>query len=77
MTTSQPSSYPTQYQAYLVRFWRDHETLAWRVMVQDVHSKERYQFANFALLLAFLEHRTDDTCGLDESELPWDGDRLE
>ncbi|HHJ06400.1 MAG TPA: hypothetical protein ENK24_02755 [Anaerolineae bacterium] len=46
------------YLAYLLRLWRDNETVPWRASVEDARTGERRGFANLKTLLAFLEKQT-------------------
>ena len=45
-----------KYQSYLIRLWRssDDETAPWHMMLENLHSHERYSFASLGELKAFL-----------------------
>jgi len=46
------------YMAYLLRLWREDETTSWRVMLENIQTRERTGFSNLAKLAAFLEETT-------------------
>lgn len=43
------------YQAYLLRLWREAADLPFRAMLEDPHTGQRQGFANLAQLVAFLQ----------------------
>ena len=42
------------YQSYLLRLWKEQNSLGWRASLQDVSTHECHNFANLANLLAFI-----------------------
>jgi len=64
MTAEQPG-----YLAYLLRLWRvnDDGKPVWRASLESPHTGERHGFANLELLFAFLEEKTEDCTGGEES----------
>lgn len=46
------------YQAYLLRFWRDDDTTPWRALLQDPVSGETYPFSSMTHLIEFLKQQT-------------------
>ncbi len=49
----------TPYYAYLLRFWREHES-GWRFSLQDPHTETRRGFATLEELIAFLERQMEN-----------------
>lgn len=52
-------SQQTDYQAYLLRLWRDGQQTPWRAMVEDPHTGQKQSFASLPHLFAFLERQID------------------
>lgn len=48
------------YQAYLLRLWRETADLSYRATLENPHTGKRHGFANLAQLIAFLQE-LDDT----------------
>ena len=50
-----------KYCSYLLRLWQagEGDSPAWRITLEDVHTRERRGFADLASLTAFLEARID------------------
>ncbi|MFQ5435484.1 MAG: hypothetical protein ACE5FD_11465 [Anaerolineae bacterium] len=48
----------TNYQAYLLRLWRDGEKQPWRALLENPHTGEQCGFANLEQLFAYLEEQT-------------------
>ncbi len=48
------------YQAFLLRVWREDELTGWRASLEDPHSGQSYAFASLKLLFEFLELKTSD-----------------
>ncbi|MFO7540649.1 MAG: hypothetical protein R6X32_21640 [Chloroflexota bacterium] len=46
------------YQAYLLRLWRDDANTPWRASLQETHGSELVSFASVAQLIAFIEQQT-------------------
>src|SRR5690349_18240252 len=63
---------PPTPQAYLLRLWPASSagTRVWRVSVVNVHTGERYGFADLASLVAFLAAQTDGTSKHDDRPPP-------
>jgi hypothetical protein len=53
------------YQAYLLRLWREEADLPFRAMLEDPHTGQRHGFANLAQLVTFLQQLDADS--MDES----------
>ncbi len=53
----------SEYQAYLLRIWRDHnhpaDDLPWRFSLEDPHTGARRGFQNLEMLTAFLRTQLD------------------
>ena len=47
---------PLQYRSFLLRVWQSEQQgqISFRLLLEDVHSGERYTFASMEALLAFL-----------------------
>ena len=45
------------YQAYLLRLWREGTQTPWRASLQSTNSEEMYHFATLEALFAFLDGR--------------------
>jgi hypothetical protein len=45
----------TNYQAYLLRLWREDTRTPWRASLQSTSSEEMYHFATVEALFAFLD----------------------
>ena len=48
------------YQAYLLRLWRETADLPYRATLEDPHTGERHGFANVSQLIVFLQ-QIDET----------------
>ncbi|MFO7538195.1 MAG: hypothetical protein R6X32_09055 [Chloroflexota bacterium] len=46
------------YQAYLLRLWRDDENAPWRATLQEAHAGQLVSFSSVAQLIAFIEQQT-------------------
>lgn len=51
----------TNYQAYLLRLWRDGPSNCWRASVQSTKASELQLFADVQSLLNFLRSQTNET----------------
>lgn len=51
----------TNYQAYLLRLWREHQKGPWRASLEEAQSRKKRNFANVASLMAFIEKQTRDS----------------
>ena len=51
----------TNYQAYLLRLWRDGPHNCWRASLQSTKGRETQLFADMQSLLDFLCSQTNDT----------------
>lgn len=49
----------SQYQAYLLRLWKDGDSQDWRALLVDVRSNERQGFAGLDALFEHLRRLTD------------------
>jgi hypothetical protein len=49
---------PENYQAYLLRLWREDEASPWRASLQDARVGQLLSFASVAQLIAYIEQRT-------------------
>lgn len=60
----------TNYQAYLLRLWRDGPSNCWRASVQSTKAGELQLFADVQSLLNFLQSQTAETglAGDDEAQ---------
>lgn len=47
------------YHAFLLRFWRDDETVPWRIQLEDPHTGERRGFASLEQMIAYLGERLE------------------
>lgn len=52
-------SMPTtrRYQSYLLRIWRENDSLPWRAQVENPSTNETHGFPTLKALLVFLEER--------------------
>lgn len=58
---------PIDYQAYLLRLWRASGETAWRVSLEDPHTRQTYHFPSLKRAVAFVEQRLDhNSAGPDE-----------
>jgi hypothetical protein len=48
----------SNYQAFLLRIWREHETAPWRASLENPQLGKRLNFASMAELMAFLDRST-------------------
>lgn len=62
----------TNYQAYLLRLWRDGPSSRWRASVQSTKASEVQLFADVRSLLNFLQSQTDETTGKDDDQAQGD-----
>lgn len=46
-----------RYQAFLLRIWRDDETTAWRIQIENPHTNEVVGFPSLAKLKLFLDEQ--------------------
>jgi hypothetical protein len=46
------------YQAYLIRLWREAGSNGWRVSLEDPHTGEKRYFASVEQMARFLEEQT-------------------
>lgn len=44
-----------RYQAYLLRIWREDESMQWHAQLEDPHTNEIISFATLTKLLIFLD----------------------
>ena len=58
------------YQAYLLRLWRDNDAASWRAMLENPHSGQRFVFANTAALYQFLDRQTEQNQFAGDEEIP-------
>jgi len=58
------------YQAYLLRLWRDNDAASWRAMLENPHSGQRFVFANTAALYQFLDRQTGQNRSAGSEETP-------
>ena len=49
---------PEDYQAYLLRLWREDETSPWRASLQEARAGQLLNFASVAQLIAYIEQKT-------------------
>ena len=56
------SDNPNNYQAYLLRLWRDDGNTPWRASLQDTRAGQLHTFASLSQLIAFIEQQA----GLEE-----------
>jgi hypothetical protein len=49
-----------EYQAYLLRLWRENEADPWRASLENTHTGERRSFASLPSLLLYLEQETGE-----------------
>jgi hypothetical protein len=49
------------YQAYLLRLWRDDGQTPWRASLQEAQAGQLISFASVAQLVAFLEQQTQES----------------
>ena len=49
-----------EYQAYLLRLWRDNQNSAWRALLENSNNEERVAFATLSELVTFLETKTGE-----------------
>jgi hypothetical protein len=49
-----------EYQAYLLRLWRENEADPWRASLEDPHTGERRSFASLPRLLFYLAQETGE-----------------
>ena len=57
----------TNYQAYLLRLWRDGPRNRWRASLQSTKAGDTQLFANVQSLLTFLQSQTDETTNTDDN----------
>jgi hypothetical protein len=50
----------TNYHAYLIRFWREEETVPWRATLVLPQTGEKRSFASVAQALAFITNQLAD-----------------
>jgi hypothetical protein len=48
------------YQAYLLRVWREDDLSSWRALLVDPHTGQSMGFSTMKLLYEYLEESTDD-----------------
>jgi hypothetical protein len=49
---------PADYQAFLLRLWREDNFSGWRVLLEDPHTGQSVGFASMKQLYDFLEKKT-------------------
>jgi hypothetical protein len=49
------------YQAFLLRVWREDEFGGWRALLEDPHTGQSVGFASMKQLYDFLDEQTSDT----------------
>ena len=49
-----------EYQAYLLRLWREKQDGSWRGLLENPNNDERFGFATLADLVALLEDKTGE-----------------
>lgn len=52
---------PKNYNAYLLRLWRDNEVMPWRAMLENPYTGEKQGFASLPLLFSYLETQTNSS----------------
>ena len=55
----------SNYQAYLLRLWRDGPRNRWRASLQSTKAGDTQLFADVQSLLTFLQSQTDETTSKD------------
>jgi hypothetical protein len=58
MGSCRATRHTPDYQAYLLRLWREGEGQAWRATLEDPHNGRRVSFASLAQLAAYLDQQT-------------------
>ena len=53
------NAHSPDYQAYLLRLWREAADLSYRAMLENPHTGERHGFANLTQLIVFLQQMDD------------------
>jgi hypothetical protein len=59
-------SQQSEYQSYLLRLWRSGKSAAWRILLEQIGSGERWSFPDLESLLVFLQARTDQAMPQDD-----------
>lgn len=59
MKTVDPQRLSPLYQAYLVRLWRENDTVPWRVTIKHIRTQEMHHFAAVEEYITFLYTQTD------------------
>jgi hypothetical protein len=49
----------TEYQAYMLRLWREGDDLPWRASLQNPHTGEQHSFASLERLFTYLKSQTE------------------
>lgn len=62
----------TNYQAYLLRLWRDGPRNRWRASLQSTKASDTQLFADVRSLLNFLQSQTDETTSKDDDQAQGD-----
>ena len=62
----------TNYQAYLLRLWRDGPRNRWRASLQSTKASDTQLFADVQSLLNFLQSQTDETTSKDDDQAQGD-----
>lgn len=62
----------TNYQAYLLRLWRDGPRNRWRASLQSTKASDTQLFADMRSLLNFLQSQTDETTSKDDDQAQGD-----
>lgn len=57
----------SNYQAYLLRLWRDGPRNRWRASLQSTKASDTQLFADVQSLLTFLQSQTDETTNTDDN----------
>ena len=62
----------TNYQAYLLRLWRDGPRNRWRASLQSTKASDTQLFADVRSLLNFLQSQTDEITSKDDDQAQGD-----
>ena len=62
----------TNYQAYLLRLWRDGPRNRWRASLQSTKASDTQLFADMRSLLNFLQSQTAETTSKDDDQAQGD-----
>lgn len=56
-TIRKNTSNTQQYHSFLLRIWRDDETIPWRIQIEDSHTNEVIGFHSVAMFKQFLDEQ--------------------